>query len=79
VVFDARAGEDAAEIVVRLYKEIARIINMPDIREKLKDLGSDPGGQPPEEFGRFVAAENAKYGKLIREMGLSRSNLEEFA
>jgi tripartite-type tricarboxylate transporter receptor subunit TctC len=58
------------EIVVRLHKELARIINMPDIREKLKDLGSDPGGQPPEEFGRFVAAENAKYGKLIKEMGI---------
>jgi len=58
------------EIVMRLHSEIARIINMPDIREKLKDLGSDPGGQPPEEFGRFVAAENAKYGKLIREMGI---------
>ena len=58
------------EVVVRLHKEIARILNMPDIREKLNDLGSDPGGQPPEEFGRFVAAENAKYGKLIREMGI---------
>ena len=58
------------EIVARLYKELARAITQPDIGQKLKDLGSDGGGQPPEEFGQFVTAEYARYGKLIREMGI---------
>lgn len=58
------------EIVARLYKELARAVKSPDIQEKLKDLGSDGVGNPPEEFGRFVLSEHERYGKLIREMGL---------
>ena len=58
------------EIVARLNKELARIMTLPDIKEKLKDLGSDAGGSSPEEFGQFVASENARYGKLIRELGI---------
>jgi tripartite-type tricarboxylate transporter receptor subunit TctC len=58
------------DIVARLHKELVRAINAPDIRDKLKDLGSDPGGNTPEEFGQFVLAEHARYGKLIKEMGI---------
>ena len=58
------------EIVARLNKELVRIMNLPDIREKLKDLGSDGVGNTPEEFGQFVLSENARYGKLIKEMGV---------
>ena len=58
------------EIVTRLNKELVRIVNLPDIREKLKDLGSDGIGNSPEEFGQFVQKEHGRYGKLIKEMGV---------
>ena len=59
-----------ADIVARLNKELVRIVNLPDIRDKLKDLGSDGVGNSPEAFGQFVLVEHAKYGKLIKEMGV---------
>ena len=58
------------DIVARLYKELARAVKAPDIQDKLKELGSDGVGNPPDEFGRFVASEYERYGKLIRELGL---------
>jgi len=58
------------DIVARLNKELVRIVNLPDIRDKLKDLGSDGVGNSPEAFGQFVLVEHAKYGKLIKEMGV---------
>ena len=58
------------EIVARLNRELVRIINLPDIKERLKDLGSDGVGNTQETFGQFVAAEHAKYGKLIKAMGV---------
>jgi len=58
------------EIVARLNKELARIMTLPDMRERLKQLGSDAGGNSTEEFGQFVLNENARYGKLIRELGI---------
>lgn len=58
------------EIVARLNKELVRIVNLPEIRERLKDLGSDGVGNTPDEFGRFVSEEHAKYGRLIKAMGI---------
>ena len=58
------------DIVARLNKELVRIVNLPDIKERLKDLGSDGVGNTQEEFGRFVTEEHAKYGKLIKDMGV---------
>jgi len=59
-----------ADIVARLNKELVRIVNLPDIKDKLKDLGSDGVGNSPEEFNRFVITEHANYGKLIKAMGV---------
>lgn len=58
------------EIIARLHKELARILASPDIKDRLRDLGSDGVGNSPEEFAKFVAAESARYGKLIKELGL---------
>jgi tripartite-type tricarboxylate transporter receptor subunit TctC len=57
-------------IVGRLNKELVRILALPDIKTRLKDLGSDGVGNSPDEFAAFVAAESARYGKLIKELGL---------
>jgi tripartite-type tricarboxylate transporter receptor subunit TctC len=43
---------------------------MSDIREKLRQLGSEGVGNTPDEFARFVRAEAEKYSKLIREAGI---------
>ncbi len=58
------------DIVQRLNKELVRIVNLQEIKEKLKDLGSDGVGNTPEEFNRFVVSEHASYGKLIKTMGI---------
>jgi tripartite-type tricarboxylate transporter receptor subunit TctC len=59
-----------ADIIARLNKELVRAVSLPDITDRLKDLGSDGVGNTPEEFGRFAADEHAKYGKLIKTMGI---------
>lgn len=59
-----------ADIVARWHKELVRAVHLPDIKDKLKDLGSDGVGNTSEEFARFVAAEHAIYGKLIKAMGV---------
>lgn len=58
------------EVVQRVYREIVAILEMPDVREKLKAISADPGGMSPEEFERFVRAENKRYGELIRTAGI---------
>ena len=54
------------EIVGQLSEETRRILNMPDVREKLLSLGAQPAGSTPDEFARFIDAEIAKWNRVIR-------------
>jgi tripartite-type tricarboxylate transporter receptor subunit TctC len=58
------------EIVTKVNRELRRILELPDIRERLKQLGSEGAGNSPDEFARFVRAESAKYAKAIRDAGV---------
>ena len=64
----APAGVPGA-VVTKVNRELVRILELPDIKERLKQLGSEGVGNSPEEFGKFVRAESAKYAKAIRESG----------
>jgi tripartite-type tricarboxylate transporter receptor subunit TctC len=57
-------------IINKLNKEIARILQLPDVKEKMAADGADAVGGSPEEFGAHIKAEVAKYGKLVKEVGL---------
>ncbi|MGH8620525.1 MAG: Bug family tripartite tricarboxylate transporter substrate binding protein [Burkholderiales bacterium] len=58
------------EIIAKVNRELVRILKLPDIRERLKVLGSEGIGDTPEEFAKFVRAESTKYAKAIREAGV---------
>jgi len=57
-------------IVTRLNQEIVRIVNLPDIRSRLLDLGADIVCHSPDQFGAFIKAELVKWSKLLKEMGI---------
>lgn len=57
------------EIVARLQTEIARIINTPDMKEKLSSQGADPLGNRPAEMGKWLASEKDRWAKLIKDTG----------
>ena len=54
------------EVIARLHGEIVKIMAIPDIRDKLIAQGTDPVGSTPEEFGAFMKAESAKWGRVIK-------------
>ena len=58
------------EVIVRLNKEIVRIIQLPDVKERLISQGAEPVGDSPEEFAQFIKAEAAKWGKVIKALNL---------
>jgi tripartite-type tricarboxylate transporter receptor subunit TctC len=57
-------------VVAKLNQEIARLLHLPDVKEKLAADGADAVGSTPEQFGAHVRAEVAKYGKLVKQIGL---------
>jgi tripartite-type tricarboxylate transporter receptor subunit TctC len=56
-------------IVTRLHAELIRVLNAPDIRERIVADGSEPVGSSPEEFRQFMLADLAKWAKVVKESG----------
>jgi tripartite-type tricarboxylate transporter receptor subunit TctC len=58
------------EIVDLLYREIARIVAQPDVKERLTTLGFKAVANTPEEFGARIRLEMDKWGKVVRDAKL---------
>ncbi len=59
-----------AAIVQKLHAETARILNLPEVRERISGLGAQPVGGTPREYAAFIQAEIAKWQKVIRDAGV---------
>ena len=58
------------EIVDLLYREIAKAVAQPDMRERLAVLGFKPVANTPDEFGARIKLEIEKWGKVVRDAKL---------
>jgi tripartite-type tricarboxylate transporter receptor subunit TctC len=57
-------------VVQQLSGEIARTMALPAMRERTMQEGATPVGNTPAEFQKFLAAEIAKWTKIIKEAGI---------
>jgi tripartite-type tricarboxylate transporter receptor subunit TctC len=55
-----------AEIVNKLNKEVNAALDDPKMKARLADLGGTPLPGSPAEFGKLIAEETEKWGKVIR-------------
>lgn len=67
-VLPAKAPRD---IVLRLNAEINKAMQSPLVAEKFAANGYTGGGGTPEQFAELLRTETAKWGKLIKAMGLT--------
>jgi tripartite-type tricarboxylate transporter receptor subunit TctC len=57
-------------IIDKLHTEIVRVLNSPDIRERLQGLGAEPVGNTPEQYTAFMQDEINKWAKVIKAAGI---------
>lgn len=57
------------DIVNKVSAESVRILKLPDVKERLLAQGAEPIGSTPEQLAAILAADIAKYAKVIRESG----------
>jgi tripartite-type tricarboxylate transporter receptor subunit TctC len=57
------------EVVNKINAEVIRILNMPDIRDKLSSQGTAPQTNTPREMGQWLAAEKDRWAKFIKVTG----------
>jgi tripartite-type tricarboxylate transporter receptor subunit TctC len=54
------------EIVTKMQADFARVLQMPDIREKLVAQGGDPVGNTPEQLAAQLKSESARYADIVK-------------
>ncbi len=57
-------------IVNRLYTEVAKVLRLPEVRERLAATGTDPVGSTPEEFAAEIKRQLEILGKVIKAAGM---------
>ncbi len=54
-------------IIARINGEFDRILKLPDVKDRMFELGLDPVGGSAESFGEFVREDIARWAKVIKE------------
>ncbi len=63
--FVAPAGTPK-DVAAKLSADIARVLALPDVKARLHDAGAEPAPGSGEAFGQFLAAELAKWGRVVK-------------
>ncbi len=58
------------DVVARIQADVARVLQMPDIREKLAQQGGEPVGNTPAELAALLRNESARYADIVRRAGI---------
>ena len=56
-------------LVARLHADIVKIINLPDVRGRIQELGGEPVGNTPAEFDAFQKADMARWAQVVKNSG----------
>jgi tripartite-type tricarboxylate transporter receptor subunit TctC len=58
------------EIVVRLNEAINKVLAKPNVRAAIERIAAEPAGGTPQEFGQFLSAQIAHWGKVVKDSGI---------
>jgi tripartite-type tricarboxylate transporter receptor subunit TctC len=59
-----------ADITAKLQTNIAKVLALPDVKQRLATLGFDAIGSTPDDFAKFIDSEMARYGKIIHDANI---------
>ena len=59
-----------AAVVEKLSADANRVLNDPEVKQRMLALGAEPSANTPAQFAAFIRADQAKWSKLMRERGI---------
>ena len=62
------------DLVARLDAEINRALRLPEVRDKMAEIGVEVLDETPEALAGALRADAEKWGKLIRDLGIGMSD-----
>jgi tripartite-type tricarboxylate transporter receptor subunit TctC len=58
------------EIISKAYVDIAKVLQMPDVRERLDGMGAEPSGETPAELAKRIKIEYERWGEVVRKANI---------
>lgn len=63
-------GRMAPALARRINEDVNKVLQMPDVMERLEASGAEDGGGSTEKFAQFMKVEQAKWAKVIKDAGV---------
>ncbi|MSP32992.1 MAG: tripartite tricarboxylate transporter substrate binding protein [Pseudolabrys sp.] len=57
------------EVIAKINAEVQKVLQLPDVRERILATGNDPWWSTPDDFGAFVRTEIIKWARVVRQSG----------
>jgi tripartite-type tricarboxylate transporter receptor subunit TctC len=64
------AGGTPAEVIVRLNGDLARIMALPEVAQRWRELGAEAVSESPEKFKAWLDSEADKWSRVIRDANI---------
>ena len=67
----AGTGANPPAVLALLNKESVAILNLPEVREKLAQLGAEVVGSSAEQLADLMRREEARYTRMVRQLNIT--------
>jgi tripartite-type tricarboxylate transporter receptor subunit TctC len=67
-------GATPRPVIERYNRELVRILNSPEVRQKLLDIQFEIVAGTPEQFAEYIRWETPRWAKVIRDTGAKANN-----
>ena len=57
-------------IVAKIHDAVVKVLNEPDMKQRLADQGAEVVANTPEEFAVFIREDTAKWAKIVKDSGV---------
>ena len=58
------------EVIAKIHGDVAKALQMADVRERLAGMGAEPSGESPAELAARIKAEYDRWGEVVRKANI---------
>ena len=58
------------EVIAKIHGDVAKALQLPDVRERLAGMGAEPSGESPAELAARIKAEYDRWGAVVRKANI---------
>jgi tripartite-type tricarboxylate transporter receptor subunit TctC len=57
-------------MIAKLHGEMVKALRLADVNERFHNLGAEPVGNTPEQFGALIRSEVVKWARVVKQAGI---------